>query len=248
MLSGLKMEIGAANTINKQKMRCLDKQVTRFQNKILNHYISNRLKHPLLNSYFDNLSFVTQILVEMMWSQFREYKEIGTFGSKYSPAVSPVFLQQPFSTFSVLYRLPQSKHRTMKNGILYFLLFSSDHLLALNSLFNQLKFTLSTNSSLICLLHFKYTSVIIEWISSFSKQKFSKILFHIRKLVNAYAAVTKPLFFTVNVRNLIFAIKIFAAIQYFWKLQCVSFPSPNYSNLCYSVKVQAYTWLDTNGN
>ena len=55
MLSGLKMEIGAANTINKQKMRCLGKQVTRFQNKILNHYISNRLKHPLLNSYFDNL-------------------------------------------------------------------------------------------------------------------------------------------------------------------------------------------------
>ena len=36
-------------------MRCLGKQVTRFQNKILNHYISNRLKHPLLNLYFDNL-------------------------------------------------------------------------------------------------------------------------------------------------------------------------------------------------
>ena len=31
------------------------KQVTRFQNKILYYCIFNRLKHPLLNSYFDNL-------------------------------------------------------------------------------------------------------------------------------------------------------------------------------------------------
>ena len=230
-------------------MRCLGKQVTRFQNKILNHYISNRLKHPLLNLYFDNLvirdadfggnDVVTISRVQRHWCFWVQMQSRG-FASVPTVAF--------FLTFSVLYRLPQSKHRTMKNGILCFLLFSSDHLLALNSLFNQLKFTLSSNSSLICLLHFKYTSVIIEWISSFSKQKLSKILFHIRKLVNAYAAVAKPLFFTVNFRNLIFAIKIFAAIQYFWKLQCVSFPSPNYSNLCYSVKVQAYTWLDTNGN
>ena len=34
-----------------------------------------------------------------MWSQFREYKEIGAFGSKYSPTVSRVFLQQPFLAF-----------------------------------------------------------------------------------------------------------------------------------------------------
>ena len=155
MFSGLEIQIRAANTINKQKMWYLGKQATQFQNKILNQCISNRLKHSLLNQYFDNLVIRhVMILVEMMWSQFQKYKEIGAFGSKYSLTVLRVFLQQPFSVFYILYRLPQSKHHAMKNGILYFLLFSSDHLLALNSLFNQLKFTLSTNYSSIFLLYF----------------------------------------------------------------------------------------------
>ena len=55
MFSGLEIQIRAANTINKQKMWYLGKQATQFQNKILNQCISNRLKHSLLNQYFDNL-------------------------------------------------------------------------------------------------------------------------------------------------------------------------------------------------
>ena len=113
-----------------------------------------------------------QIQVEMTCSQFQQYTEIGTVRSKYTPVVLQVLLQQPFS---ILYSLPQSKC-TKENGILYFLLFSSDRSLALNSLSNHLKFTFSTNSLLICLLYFLHTCAIIECISSFSKQRFAKVL------------------------------------------------------------------------
>ena len=93
-----------------------------------------------------------------------------------------------------------------------FLLFSSDHSLVLNSLSNHLKFTFSTNSLSIFVLHFLHSRVIIDCISSFSKQRFKKniINYFIRKSVNAYAVAVKPLVFTVNFRNLIFTIKILA--------------------------------------
>ena len=93
----------------------------------------------------------------------------------------------------------------MENGIPYFLLFSSEHSLVFNSLSIHLKFTFSTNSLLICLLHFLHSCAIIESIFSFFH-----INYFIRKLVNAYVVAAKPLLFTVNCRNLIFTIKVFA--------------------------------------
>ena len=58
MFSGLKMKYEQLMQINKETKNAVlkGKQITRFQSKILNHCISNRLKHPLLNSYFDNLA------------------------------------------------------------------------------------------------------------------------------------------------------------------------------------------------
>ena len=101
----------------------------------------------------------------------------------------------------------------MENRILYFLLFSSDQSLALNSLSNHLKFTFSMNSLLICLLYFLHSQLCnnrLHFVIFQAKIYKNIINCFIRKSVNAYAVAAKPLVFTVYFRNLIFTIKIFA--------------------------------------
>ena len=89
----------------------------------------------------------------------------------------------------------------MENGILYFLLFSSDHSLALNSLPN----------------HFFFNELFIDMSSSFfthlcnnrvhlfifqAKIYKNIINYFIKKSANAYVIATKPLVFTVNFKQI----------------------------------------------
>ena len=124
-----------------------------------NHCTSNHLKCPLLNLYLDNLAIIHPGLGgNDVVHNFGSTKRSVLLGSSTLPWFC---VQQPFS---IVHHLPQSKHCKMENGILYFLVFSSNDSLALKSLSNHFQFTFSTNSLSICLLHFLHTCVIVDCI------------------------------------------------------------------------------------
>ena len=148
-------------------MRCVQgTQVTRFQNIMLNHCIFNRPISPFLNLYLDNLAIHrpyfdgnnavykfdsikrSVLLVPSTLPRLREYSSTSLFLFKNRLAKSNVQRKTEFCISSYF-------HQTL-----------SDHL----------KFTFSTNALLIWLLYFLHTCAKMESISSFSKQRFTKIL------------------------------------------------------------------------
>ena len=142
-----------------------------------NHCISNHLEHPLLNLYLDNSAIIHPGL---------DGNDVvhNLDSTKRSVLLDPRAL--PRQPFSILCHHSKSKHRPMENRVLYFLLFLSDHSLALNSLSNHFQFTFSANFLSICLLQY-----------------------FIGKLVNACVIAAKPVVFTINFEIFIVTIKIF---------------------------------------